>query len=180
MPTKDSGSDWDAKFKGFLQKAGDDFKRAAVDVKNEAERLMKEAQDPARQARVRSGVKEASLWAKKTAEQLATLVEEGVKQAEVALTDVAKQFNQPGAGAAPHSGATATPAPTPKNAAPPEMAPAPPPAPKKPARKTVGRGAAKKSSAPTRAPSKKKALGKKKAAKPEGEPANASKPTNEA
>ncbi len=38
MPTNDSGAQWDAKFKGFLKKAGEDFKRTAGDVKKEAER----------------------------------------------------------------------------------------------------------------------------------------------
>ncbi len=153
MPENDAGSDWDSKFKGFLKKAGDDFKRAATDVKKEAERLMKEVKDPERQAKVREGVQEASVWAKKTAEQLASLVEVGVKQAEGALSEVSKQFKT--APAEPSS----APAPTPKNAAPPEMAP-PPPAPKKPAKKTVGRGGAKKSPA-TKKTATKKPMGKK-------------------
>ena len=118
MPENDAGSDWDSKFKGFLKKAGDDFKRAATDVKKEAERLMKEVKDPERQAKVREGVQEASVWAKKTAEQLASLVEVGVKQAEGALSEVSKQFKT--APAEPSS--APAPAPTPKNAAPPEMA----------------------------------------------------------
>lgn len=157
MPENDAGSDWDSKFKGFLKKAGDDFKRAATDVKKEAERLMKEVKDPERQAKVREGVQEASVWAKKTAEQLASLVEVGVKQAEGALSEVSKQFKT--APAEPSSAPTPAPAPTPKNAAPPEMAP-PPAAPKKPAKKTVGRGSTKKSPAAKKA-STKKPMGKK-------------------
>ncbi|MDP3502428.1 MAG: transcriptional regulator [Myxococcales bacterium] len=155
MPENDAGADWDSKFKGFLKKAGDDFKRAATDVKKEAERLMKEVKDPERQAKVREGVQEASVWAKKTAEQLASLVEVGVKQAEGALSEVSKQFKT-----APGEPSSApAPAPTPKNAAPPEMA-QPPPSPKKPAKKTVGRGGAKKSPA-TKKTATKRPMGKK-------------------
>ncbi|MBL8933657.1 MAG: hypothetical protein JNM69_03840 [Archangium sp.] len=166
MPTNDSGAQWDAKFKGFLKKAGEDFKRTAGDVKKEAERLMKEAQDPERQARVREGVQEASVWARKTAEQLASLVEVGVKQAEGALSEVARQLKTT-ATKPVDAEPSPNPAPTPKNAAPPEMEPAPAPAPepKAPPKKTVGRGTApKKTPAGKSGATKKKSLGKKKSA----------------
>lgn len=165
MPDNDSGSEWDAKFRGFLKKAGEDFKRAAGDVKKEAEKLMKEVQDPERQAKVRAGVQEASVWARKTAEQLATLMEDGVKQAEGALAQVASKIKT--TAEKPVDDAPA-PAPTPVNAAPPSMdeAPPPAPAPKKPAKKTVGRGAAKKKAAGAKAAAKKKSIGRKAAAEP--------------
>lgn len=165
MPGNDSSSEWDAKFKGFLKKAGEDFKRAAGDVKKEAERLMKEAQDPERQAKVRAGVQEASVWARKTAEQLATLMEDGVKQAEGALAQVASRIKTT---ATQPVDDTPAPAPTPVNAAPPTMEQAPPPAPepKKPAKKTVGRGAAKKKSAAAKGAAKKKSIGRKAPAAP--------------
>lgn len=162
MPTNDSGAQWDAKFKGFLKKAGEDFKRTAGDVKKEAERLMKEAQDPERQAKVREGVQEASVWARKTAEQLASLVEVGVKQAEGALSEVARQLKT--TATKPVDEPAPSPAPTPKNAAPPEMETAPAPEPKAPTKKTVGRGAGGKKASAKAAPAKKKALGKKKSA----------------
>ncbi|MER2565305.1 MAG: hypothetical protein ABTQ32_31560 [Myxococcaceae bacterium] len=168
MPTNDSGAQWDAKFKGFLKKAGEDFKRTAGDVKKEAERLMKEAQDPERQAKVREGVQEASVWARKTAEQLASLVEVGVKQAEGALSEVARQLKT--TATKPVDDATPPPAPTPRNAAPPEMEPTPAPAPKPsaPPKKTVGRGSGtKKASAAKAGATKKKSLGKKKSVTPE-------------
>jgi hypothetical protein len=157
MPTD---AEWESKLKSFLKRTGEDFKRAATDVKKEAERLMKEVQDPERQAKVREGVQEASVWARKTAQELASLVEVGVKQAEGALSEVAKQIKT--TATKPVDEAPA-PNPTPVNAAPPKMDPAPPPAPapKKPAKKTVGRGA-KKSSAGTKASTRaKKTLGKK-------------------
>ncbi len=174
-PNDDSPSDsppeWDTKFRSFLKKAQDDFKRAATDVKKEAERLMKEVQDPKNQAKMKHGVQEASVWAKKTAEQLASLVEVGVKQAEGTLNEVKKQFTKPidDAPSAPPSDAVPPPAPTPKNAAPPEMdeqeeaAPEPAKSPKK----TMGRGTSPKKSAPASKPAKKSIGKKKKNADPE-------------
>lgn len=156
--------EWEAKFKSFLKKAQDDFKRAATDVKAEAERLMKEVQDPKTQEKMKSGVQEAGVWAKKTAEQLASLVEVGVKQAEGTLNEMKKQFTQPIAETGPKKSepvAEPAPAPTPKNAAPPVMDTAEPPAPKPPPKKTVGRGTAKKST-PPRPAAAKKSMGKKK------------------
>jgi hypothetical protein len=156
--------EWEAKFKSFLKKAQDDFKRAATDVKAEAERLMKEVQDPKTQEKMKSGVQEAGVWAKKTAEQLASLVEVGVKQAEGTLNEMKKQFTHPietPADREPKDVAEPMPAPTPKNAAPPTMEPPAPPAPKPPAKKTVGRAATPKKSAPAK-PAAKKSMGKKK------------------
>lgn len=156
--------EWEAKFKSFLKKAQDDFKRAATDVKAEAERLMKEVQDPKTQEKMKSGVHEAGVWAKKTAEQLASLVEVGVKQAEGTLNEMKKQFThpiEPPADPARTDVAEPTPAPTPKNAAPPTMEPPAPPAPKPPAKKTVGRGTGPKKNAPAK-PAAKKSMGKKK------------------
>lgn len=157
MPTD---AEWDSKLKSFLKRTGEDFKRAATDVKKEAERLMKEVQDPERQAKVREGVQEASVWARKTAQELASLVEVGVKQAEGALTEVAKTLKT--TATKPVDEAPA-PTPTPVNAAPPKMDPAPPPAPapKKPAKKTVGRGTKKSSASPRAGAKAKKPLGKK-------------------
>lgn len=159
-----SDSPWDAKFKGFLKKTGEDFKRFGRDVKQEAERLLVEVQDPARQQQVRESLKEVGTWARKTAEEVATLVETGVKQAEGALNRAsakAGDFVQaPGAPPAPEAPppVAAAPLATPPSP-PPQMEAAPPPRP----RKTVGRAAgAKKKSPPAarRAPAK-KSLGKK-------------------
>ncbi len=154
-------SQWDAKLKTFLKKTGDDFKRFGTDVKEEAQKLLTEVQDPARQQKLRDGLKDVGVWAKKTAEEVATLVETGVKKAEGALgkaTDFVVKEVPPPAGkkAAPPAPPAATP-PSP----PPQMdAPPPEPAPQK----TVGKGAAKKKAAARKSPAP-KTLGKKKAPK---------------
>ncbi len=153
-------SQWDEKLKSFLKKTGEDVKRAGNDIKAEAEKLLKEVQDPERQAKVRAGVKDFSGWARKTAEEMAGLMETGVKKAEVALnkaTDKVVDFTvgKPGQ---TRSEPVSAPDPTPPDA--PSSEPRHPPAePKaaKVAKKSIGgkkrKPAAKKTAA-------KKSLGK--------------------
>jgi hypothetical protein len=154
-------SQWDAKLKTFLKKTGDDFKRFGTDVKEEAQKLLTEVQDPKRQQKLRDGLKDVGVWAKKTAEEVATLVETGVKKAEGAIgkaSDKANDFlvKPVGEPQAPPPAAkkAAAPAPTPPSP-PPEMDEAP-----APSKKTVGKGAAKKKS-PAKKSTARKTIGKK-------------------
>ena len=153
-------SQWDAKLKSFLKKTGDDFKRFGTDVKEEAQKLLTEVQDPARQQKLRDGLKDVGVWAKKTAEEVATLVETGVKKAEGAIGKASDKVNdfvvKPTEPAAPQASAPAATPPSP----PPQMDEAPAPAPKK----TVGKGAAKKKPAAKKT-APKKTIGKKGPAK---------------
>ncbi len=153
-------SQWDAKLKSFLKKTGDDFKRFGADVKEEAQKLLTEVQDPKRQEKLREGLKDVGVWAKKTAEEVATLVETGVKKAEGAIGKasdkvndfVVKPVDPP---PAPSKKAAASPAATP---------PSPPPAMGDEApKKTVGKGAAGKKAAPRKAGAR-KTIGKKRPA----------------
>jgi hypothetical protein len=155
-------SQWDAKLKSFLKKTGDDFKRFGADVKEEAQKLLTEVQDPKRQQKLRDGLKDVGVWAKKTAEEVATLVETGVKKAEGAIekaTDKANDFL-----VKPVGGETAPPAAGKKAAAPAATPPSPPPqmdeAPAAAPKKTVGKGAPKKKPAAKKSPAK-KTIGKK-------------------
>ncbi len=148
-------SQWDAKLKSFLKKTGDDFKRFGADVKEEAQKLLTEVQDPKRQEKLREGLKDVGVWAKKTAEEVATLVETGVKKAEGAIGKasdkvndfVVKPVEEPARKAAPPPAATP---------------PSPPPSMEEQAapKKTVGKGAPKKKVAPKKAGAK-KTIGKK-------------------
>ncbi len=154
-------SQWDAKLKSFLKKTGDDFKKFGADVKDEAQKLLTEVQDPRRQEKLREGLKDVGVWAKKTAEEVATLVETGVKKAEGAIGKasdfVVKPVDPPPAAS--------------KKTAPPPAAtpPSPPPAMEEddeesaPPKKTVGKGAPKKKAPPKKA-SAKKTIGKKRPA----------------
>jgi hypothetical protein len=129
---------WDDKLKSFLKKTSSEFKRFSHDVKDEAQKLMTEVQDPERQRKLREGLLEVGTWARKAAEEVATVVEGGVKKAEVVI---GKAQERVGEFVTPTPSAQPTP-PSP----PPQMDAAPPPAPKpapsaaarKP-KKTIGR-----------------------------------------
>jgi hypothetical protein len=154
---------WDEKLKTFLKKTGDDLKRAGNDIKTEAEKLMKEVKDPDRQDKVKKGLASFQLWARKTAEEVAAVVETGVKKAEGAVRGA---VDAPPAGTAPDGPVTApssqsepasdtkvesmrhdTPVDTPAVSA-------------DPATKTIG-GAKKKKASGKKAAAAKKPLGKK-------------------
>jgi hypothetical protein len=154
---------WDDKIKGFLKKTGEDFRRAGNDIKVEAQKLMKEVQDPAGQAKIKEGLKDFGGWAKKTAVEVAELAETGFKKAEGAFRQAGENWKPPEGGEPGQAGAeAASPTPTPPSE-PPEMeGAAPPEAPAEPAapKKTIG----KKKPAGTTAKPKagaKKTMGKK-------------------
>ncbi|MFT3714344.1 MAG: hypothetical protein QM817_42325 [Archangium sp.] len=169
-----SDSQWDLKMKAFLKKAGEDFKRFGNDVKVEATKLMSEVQDPARQEKLREGLKDVGVWARKAAEDVAKVVETGVKKAEETFVKAGDKVNdfvvkpmEKAGGADDVPPPAATP-PSP----PPEMdeaeseddeteeveaaAPA-----KKPAKKTVGKGGKKSGGSSAKKAPGKKTIGKK-------------------
>ncbi len=155
---------WDEKLKSFLKKTGEDVKRAGTEIKSEAEKLLKEVQDPERQAKLKAGMKDFGGWARKTAEEMAELMETGVKKAEVAInkaTDKVVDFasgGKPGEKARPSAAAApATPDPTPPNA----------PAAAKPSKKSIG--GKKRKPAAKKAATAKKPLGKAAAAGDDGD-----------
>lgn len=78
---------WDDKVKAFLKRTGEDLKKAGSDIRSEAEKLMKEVQEPSRQEKIREGVKTFTHWARKTAEEVASVVETGMKRAETAVRE---------------------------------------------------------------------------------------------
>jgi hypothetical protein len=155
-----SDSAWDEKVRAFLKKTGDDFRRFGQEVKEEAQKLLNEVKDPARQQKLREGLKDVGHWARRAAEDVATVMETGVKKAEDALRSASATVQdlvrkEPG-GAARESPA---PAPTPPSP-PPDMDGPPEP---KVAKKSVGprakKPAAKKSTA-------RKTIGKKAGPRP--------------
>ncbi|MBI3185403.1 MAG: transcriptional regulator [Myxococcales bacterium] len=76
---------WDEQLRSFLQRTGDELKRAGEDIKSEAQRLIEEVKDPKKHKKVKEGLREVRTWAKKTAEEIAEMVEKGVKKAEDAF-----------------------------------------------------------------------------------------------
>lgn len=158
-------SQWDAKLKSFLKKTGEDFKRTGNDLKQEAEKLLKEVQDPERQAKVKAGMKDFGVWAKKAAEDMASLMESGVKKAEGVIskaTDKVTDFTVgQKASAPPPVTDTEAPAPDPTPPNPPSgpEAAAAPPAAKGPAKKSIG-GKKKRKASTKKTAAAKKSLGK--------------------
>ncbi len=118
---------WEEKLKDFVNKAGDELKRAGVEIRAEAEKLLTEVKDPVRQRKVKEGLKDFGQWAKQTAEEFGTMVEAGVKKAESTI----RQADNGTAGPAQAASA-------PKPSAP--RASTPRPASKKgPGKKTIGK-----------------------------------------
>lgn len=76
---------WDERLRTFLQKTGGELKRAGEEIKAEAQRLISEVKDPEKQKKVKEGLHELGSWARKTAEEVAEVVEKGVKKAEDAV-----------------------------------------------------------------------------------------------
>ncbi len=144
-------SQWDEQLKGFLKKTGDELKRAGEEIKKEGERLLGEVRDPEKRKKVKDGLKDFGGWARRTAEEVAVLVEQGVKKAEGAVSRVSEKVA--GISLSEEESARAAAAPTPPSP-PPQM---PSPKPKRPASKSIGRG---KGSKPARAGGK-KTIGKK-------------------
>jgi hypothetical protein len=81
----DEKSQWDDRLKSFLKRTGDELKRAGEEIKREGEKLMKEVSDPEKQKKVKDGLSNFGTWAKKTAQEVAEMVETGVKKAEGAF-----------------------------------------------------------------------------------------------
>lgn len=165
-----SDSAWDQKMKAFLKKTGDDFKRFGREVKDEAQKLMHEVKDPEKQAKLREGLKDVGHWARKAAEDVATVMETGVKKAEDAFRSASGKVEdfvtKPADGGAPGAASQKAPEPAPTPPSPPPDMDGPPKAaaPKK-AAKTVG--PRKKKPAPKKGPASKKTIGKKAAEAPE-------------
>lgn len=73
---------WEDRLKTLFGRTAEELKRTGQDLRAEAERLLTEVKDPARQQKIREGLEDFSAWARKTAEDVASLVENQVKRAE--------------------------------------------------------------------------------------------------
>jgi hypothetical protein len=80
-----SDESWDERFRQFLRKTGEDFRRAGDDVRAEAQRLVDAAMDPEKQQKVRDRLNELSDWARKTAQDMAGAMGEAASRAETAF-----------------------------------------------------------------------------------------------
>jgi hypothetical protein len=125
---------WEDQFKAFLKRAQDDLKRMGQDIRDEAQKLVGQMQDPSTQQKVKEGLRELGSWARRTAEDVAGLVEKGADRAEHAFRNITNPRRRGGAKTAPKRAASKSVVPRKR----PEGG-----APKKkttgPAKKTVGR-----------------------------------------
>ena len=110
---------WEEQFKRFLQKTGEDFKRASEDIKAEAQKLVASAMDPEKQQKVRDRLNELGVWARKTAHEVAGKVGEAANKAETAFHTATDKVSDKVSEMSRPSGATTSPA---ASAAPPKRA----------------------------------------------------------
>jgi hypothetical protein len=125
---------WEDQFKAFLKRAQDDLKRMGQDIRDEAQKLVGQMQDPSTQHKVKEGLREIGSWARRTAEDVAGLVEKGADRAEHAFRNFTSGRRRSGAKTAPKRAASksATPRKRPEGGAPKKKTSGP-------AKKTVGR-----------------------------------------
>jgi hypothetical protein len=102
---------WDEQFKRFLQKTGEDFKRASEDIKAEAQKLVDAAMDPEKQQRVRDRLGELGVWARKAAHEVAGKVGEAATKAQTAVHTATEKVSEKVSEMKHPSGATAPAAP---------------------------------------------------------------------
>ncbi len=140
--TSTMNDQWDKRMMEFLRKTGED-------IKSETQRLVSEVRDPAKQQKVRDALKDFGVWAKKTAEEAAEMVETAVKKAETAWKKPV-DGGAPGGDEAPTEHHATSDDEDDKTPTEPLRVDEPPQV-KRPAKKTVGRksgGAAAKKSKP--------------------------------
>jgi hypothetical protein len=142
---------WDSRMMEFLR-------RTSEEIKSETQRLVSEVRDPAKQQKVKAALKDLGVWAKKTAEEAADMVETAVRKAETALKKPVEERWRGGSGSQAASEPAET---TARVEEPTEDAPhMTETAKQRPAKKTIGRksvGTAPKKSKPSS-----KTMGRKK------------------
>ena len=85
---------WEEQFKRFLQKTGEDFKRASEDIKAEAQKLVASAMDPEKQQKVRDRLNELGVWARKAAHEVAGVVGEAASKAQSAVQTATEKVSE--------------------------------------------------------------------------------------
>ncbi|HVE83420.1 MAG TPA: transcriptional regulator [Myxococcales bacterium] len=95
---------WDQTLVNFLKRTGEDLKKAGEDIRAEAQKLVDEVRDPETQQKIKDGLGNLGQWAKKSAEDAATKIEEAVRRADEAWRS--RGGGGGSASAAPHGGET--------------------------------------------------------------------------
>jgi len=77
--------------KPWNEKVMDQLRHTGESIRNEAQKLVGELQDPANHERVKQSLSEMGEWAKRTAEEAATMVDQAARKVEVAVAQAAKR-----------------------------------------------------------------------------------------
>lgn len=144
---------WEKQFMDFIKRAGADLKRTGEEIKVEAQRLIDEVRDPARQAKVKESLKDLRDKAAAITKEAGEMLEGAVKKVEGVVESAFDKDKKPEEPLKAQ--------PTPATSA--EPAPAAKPARK--AGKTIGKKAGAKKAAGTKTPASKKtskSIGRKK------------------
>jgi hypothetical protein len=126
---------WDKQLMDFLKRTGDELKRTGEELKDEAQRLLVEVKDPAKQAKVKEGLDNLRTWAVATGKQAAEKLESAARRVEESIEGAVGGLNKD----APTPGEPARP---PSAAAPAAKASASEP---RPAKKTAAKAGSQKS-----------------------------------
>lgn len=148
---------WEKQLKEFIKRTSDELKRTGDELKVEAQRLLEEVRDPARQAKVKDALKDLREKATAMTKDAADKLEVAVRKVEDAV-DTAFDRNKADESAQAKPATPATPA---------AEEPAPASKPGRKTGKTIGKkaGAAKKAAGAAKSPAGKKApksIGRKK------------------
>ncbi len=87
---------WEKQLMEFIKRTGDEIKRTGDEIKVEAQRLLDEVRDPARQAKVKESLKELRSKASTMTKDAAEKIETVVRNIEDAVEN-AFDMNKPGA-----------------------------------------------------------------------------------
>jgi hypothetical protein len=138
---------WEKQFMDFIKRAGQDLKRTGEEIKVEAQRLIDEVRDPARQAKVKDTLKDLRDKAVSITKDAGEMLEGAVKKVEGVVENA---FDKGKSEESPKAQPAAAPA---------ESAPAAKPARK--AGKTIGKKAGAKKAAGAKSPASKAPAAKK-------------------
>lgn len=84
----------DAKKKTIFSQTIEEFRQLGQDVQKEAQRIVDELQNPERQQQIKAGLQDLGGWAKRSAEEFAVLIDEGVKKAEAVIQKVSSRAQE--------------------------------------------------------------------------------------
>jgi hypothetical protein len=87
----DEQSSWDERFRQFLRKTGEDFRRAGDEMRAEAQKLMEAAMDPQKQQQIRDRMNELGSWARDTAQGMAGAMQEAATKANTAWQNASER-----------------------------------------------------------------------------------------